>query len=183
MMPPSRQAYVEQLARTHGFTLEALMANRARQIHPSQIARGRSQGSGWVVFFFILSALLLIGGVGGAIVLYDDMRPPVSDVDMNAVYALAGGGLLLSAGFVAIAIATIAGIKKRRRIYSGGALECIEGPIGKAHIRLSRGNDIHRYLIGGRTFDVPRSGWELVTHGAHYRVFTVAGDLLSIEPM
>jgi hypothetical protein len=179
----TREAYVEQLARAHGFTVEALMANRARQIHPSQSSRGRSQGTGWVVFFFIVAALLLVGGVGGAILLYDDMRPPISDVDMNGVYALAGGGIILSAGAVALAIATIAGIKKRRRIYSGGALECIEGPIGKMHIRVSRGNDIHRYMIGGRTFDVPRAGWELVTQGAHYRVFTVAGDLLSIEPM
>ena len=180
---PSRQAYIEQLARTHGFTVDALMTNRARKIHPSQAARGRSQGAGWVIFLFILAVLLFAGGVGGAILLYADLQPPISDVDMNGVYALAGGGVVLSTGAVAIAIATIFGIKKRRRVYAGGVPECIEGPIGKMRVRVSRGPDIHRYTIGGRTFDVPRDGWELVTHGAHYRVFTVAGDLLSIEPM
>lgn len=40
-----------------------------------------------------------------------------------------------------------------------------------------------RYVIGGVTFHVSPKAFELTTQGAQYRVYHLAGDLLSIEPL
>jgi hypothetical protein len=181
---PALNPYLDQLARAHGFTLEALMANRAGHVHPTQRVQGGKKGIGLAVFLFVLALLLLGAGIGGAAVFYDDLRPPISDTDMNAVYAMAGGGVVLALAAVVGGIVTVLRVGQRRGAYQRGALEALEGPIAKTVIRGKRGvPDVFRYQIGGRTFDfVPRAGWELVTHGARYRVYCVAGDLLSLEP-
>lgn len=181
---PAVPVPVEQLARAHGFSLEALAANRAGQIHPSQHKRGKKKGVGCAVVFFILSLLLFVGGIGGAIFLYSDLREPISQVDMNGVYALAGGGVVLSLCAFGAAIATVIGVVRRRGAYQQGALRVAAGPIAKICIRGSRGvPDTYGYDIGGHSFRfVPREGWELVQHGMQYRVYAVAGDLIAIEP-
>ncbi len=181
---PALNPYLDQLARAHGFTLEALMANRAGHVHPTQRVQGGKKGIGQAVFLFVLAVLLLAGGIGGAAVFYDDLNPPISDTDMNAVYAMAGGGVVLGLAAVAGGIVTVLRVGERRGAYQRGLLEVLEGPIAKIVVRGKRGvQDVFRYQIGGRTFDfVPRAGWELVTYGARYRVYCVAGDLLSLEP-
>ncbi len=181
---PPPTSHLDQLARAHGFTLEMLMANRAGHVHPTQRVQGGRKGIGLAVFLFVLAFLLLAGGVGGAALFYDDLRPPISDTDMNAVYAMAGAGVVLGLAAVAGGIVTVLRVGQRRGAYQRGALAVVEGPLAKAVIRGSRGvPDVYRYQIGGRTFDfVPREGWELVAHGARYRVYCVGSDLLSLEP-
>lgn len=178
---PRLHAYLAQLAEAHGFTLEQLAANRGRHIHPAQARKGKAEGTGIAVFFVVLSVLLLAGGIGGAALLYDDLRPPISQVDMNAVYAIAAGGVLLSGGALAGAIALFRRARRRTQIYEGRQLEVLEGPIHKTHIW---GGGVNQYVydISGHRFYVMEKAWQLVTHGARYRVYTCAGDLLSLEP-
>lgn len=180
-MNPDLGAYVEQLAKAHGFTAEQLAANRARQIHPAQVARGRRSGIGCGVVLIVVAVMVLAGGITGALLLYDDLRPPIAQVDMNGVYALAAGGLVLALGLGIAAVMTFVKVARQRRAYERGEPSLAEGPMQKVHVR-TRGGDIYRYGIGGCTFDVSRQGWELVTQGARYRVYYVLGDLLSIEP-
>lgn len=175
-------AYLQQLAKAHGFTLEQLAANRARHVHPAQVARGRNSGVVSGVVLVVLSILIFAGGVGGALLLYDDLRPPVSQVDMNGVFALAGGGVVVALGLGAGAIATFVGVGRRRGAYARGAIGAVDGPVHKLHVRRRRGGDTYRLHIGGRSFDVSRDLWEIVTQGARYRGYFVAEDLLSIEP-
>lgn len=182
---PNRQyhLYLEQLAKAHGFTLEQLAANRDRQIHPAQLARGRRSGVGSGVVLVILALVILAGGVGGALLLYSDLRPPISQVDLNGVFALAGAGLVIAIGLGIAAITTFRKVGRRRDAYGRGQPDLVEGPVQKIHIRRRRERDAYRYQIGGKTFDVPHDGWQLVTQGARYRAYFVAGDLLSIEPV
>ncbi|MBX3206178.1 MAG: hypothetical protein KF764_13995 [Labilithrix sp.] len=181
---PVPTPYLDQLARAHGFTLDMLVANRAGQVHPMQRVQGGKKGIGLAVFLFVLALLLLAGGIGGAALFHDDLTPPISDTDMNAVYAMAGGGVVLGLAAVAGGIMTVLRVGQRRGAYQRGALAVLEGPIAKTVIRGRRGApDVFRYEIGGRRFDfVPHAGWELITYGVRYRVYCVAGDLLSLEP-
>lgn len=176
-------AYLEQLGRSHAFTWEELAANRALRIHPAQLARGRRSGIGAGVVLVVLALLALGGGLGGAALLYADLRPPISRVDMNGVVALAAAGIVVGAGLGIGAIATFVGVGRRRRVFERGQAFTVEGPIQKIHIRRGRGGDTYRYRIGAQTFDVSREAWHLVTHGARYRAYFVLEDLLSLEPL
>ncbi|MEZ4219444.1 MAG: hypothetical protein R3B13_00855 [Polyangiaceae bacterium] len=175
---------LEQLARAHGFSLEALAANRAGQIHQSQTSRGKAKGVGCAIFFFVLSFLFAIGGVGGAVFFYSELHEPISRVDMNGVYAIAGGGLLLGLFAFLAAVASVVSILRRRKLYERNALEVFEGPISKTVIRQSGVADEYAYDVGGRRFRfLPQQGWDLVQHGMRYRVYAVRDDLLAIEPL
>lgn len=179
----TRDEYVAQLAKGHGFTLEQLELNRSGKLHPAQVARGRRSGVAPGVFLSLLAVLAIGGGVGGALLLYDDYRKPVSSVDMNGLYALGGGGVLLGLLFLYGAISSFSSVGRHRAAYARGQIVVSEGSVQKVRIRQRRSADTWRYEIGGRSFNVPNDGWELVTNGARYRVYSIAGDFLSIEPV
>ena len=118
--------------------------------------------------------------MGGALFLYDDYSKPVSDVDMNGLYAMGGAGTVFGASLVLWAFWMF---WKRARGGAGGQLQLAEGPLQKVHVD-GRGGMPSRwiYRIGNLSFDVSSKAWELVTHGAWYRVYHLNGELLSIEP-
>lgn len=179
-----RQAYLRDLAATHGFTLEELEQNRQGRLHPAQAARGKSSGIGCGVFLIFLGLLVVAGGVGGAIYLYDDYSKPISDVDMNGIYALGGGGIVLGALLGIGALATFWKVSQRRKTYAKSPALVAQGPLQKVHVQGRGGVPSQwRYVIGGVNFVVSQKAWELTTHGAQYRVYHLAGDLLSIEPV
>ncbi len=183
MMPaPNLQAYVDQLGRAHGFGREHLAMNRAGRLHPSQTSRGRRSGIGCAVFLVLLAILTILGGTGGAAFFYSTLREPVERVDMNAVYAMAGAGVLLSLVFAALAVFQFLSVGKRRRQYDGGGCALAEGPASKTRVRHSRSPDTFHIEVGGHSFTVGAALFDLVTHGAGYRVYHLAGDLLSLEP-
>lgn len=172
------QAYLEQLGNGHGFTVQQLAANRAGQIHPEQRAGLRS-GVGGVVSI-VLALVSLAGGVGGAMLLYVDFRKPIDRLDMNGIYLLATAGVVLAVLFSALSTVMFIKAARRRRAYRGQPT-VVEGAVQKVQIRGQI--EVFSYNIGKHSFFAPRKGWELVTHGARYRVYCVAGDLLSIEPL
>jgi hypothetical protein len=182
MSGPGLHVYVDQLAKAHGFTMEELAANRARQIHAAQIARARGKGTVSGVVLVILSLLALAGGVGGALLLHADLRPPVSQVDMNGVYMLAGGGVVVALGLAAGALATFVGVSRRRGAYARNEIAAVDGPAQKLHVRRGS-NNWYRCTFSGRTFEVSREAFELVNQGLRYRVYFVRDELLSLEPI
>lgn len=187
MTPRSQlDIYLEQLTQTHGFTLEQLAANRAGQIHPTQLARNRSAGRGGGIGCLVFAFILLVGAGGGALALYDDFSrhgsQPVGRVDMNGIYMLAGGGTLLSLLSVAFAFSAFASVKRRRALYDAGKVVVLQGPMQKIHVRRSKGGDSFLYELQGRRFSARREGWLAVTQGMTYRLYTVGEDLLSLEP-
>jgi hypothetical protein len=179
-----RQAYLQELGQAHGFSLEQLEMNRKSQIHPAQTARGRSSGVGGSVFAIVLGLLFAGGGVGGALLLHDDYAKPVSDIDMKGLYALGGGGIVLGVLFIGGALLGFRKVGRRRRAYERGPAQVAEGQVHKVHIQGRGGVPSQwRYVVGGVSFQVSQRAWELMTQGARYRAYHLAGDLLSIEPL
>ncbi|MDP1830015.1 MAG: hypothetical protein Q8L48_42525 [Archangium sp.] len=176
-------ASLEQLAAAHGFTLEELALNRDGKLDPKQVKRGGDAGRGWGVFFIILAVLVLGAGEGGAAAFFDSLRKPPDRVDLNAVYMMAGAGLFFALCFLAVAIAQFRAVSRRRAVYAVAAPEVVEGPVQKVVIQQRRQHDTYRYRIGGRDFAAPEAGWKLIEPGVRYRAYSVAGDLLSIEPL
>ena len=73
---------------------------------------------------------------------------------------------------------------KRRKLYEQGPPMVAEGRLRKVHVQGRQGIPSQwRYVIGGVSFQVSPKAFELTTQGARYRVFHLAGDLLSIEPL
>lgn len=177
------QDYLLQLGRAYGFTLDQLEANRAGLIHPAQLARGRASGVARGAMLLILAIAALSGGAAGASALHDELRPPISQVDMNGVYALVAAGVLVAITLGAAALATLLGVRQRRGIYARGELCVVEGPAHKIHIHRRGGaGDTRLCRVGDRTFPTQRSAWDLITQGAQYRAYFAGSDLLSIEP-
>lgn len=176
-------ATVEQLAAAHGFTLEELALNRAGKLHPKQVVRGGNVGRGWIVFFLFLAVLALVAGGGGAAVFYDSLRKPPDRVDLNGVYALAGAGVFFALCFTAVALFEVRAVSRRRAAYAVGLANAVEGAVQKVVIQQRRQHDMYRYRIDGRDFAAPEAGWKLLEPGLRYRVYSVAGDLLSLEPL
>ncbi len=178
-----RRAYLQELGAAHGFTLEELGLNREGRVHPAQMSRGRSSGIGGSVFAVLLGLVFAAAGVGGALYLFDDYQRPISDTDMNGIYALGGGGIVLCALFIGGAVLGFRKVARRRSAYERGPV-LAEGTLRKVHIDGRGGIPSQwRYVIGGATFQVSKRAWALTTQGAQYRAYHVAGDLLSIEPL
>jgi len=176
-------ANLHQLAAAHGFTLEALAMNRAGQIHPAQQKEGTKKGVGGAIFIFSMAFVFLAGGLGGAAFFYDTLRAPVSSTDMNAVYAIAGGGVLLSLGAVAGGIVRLRNIGNRRQALQAGALQVLEGPITKIVLRGNHGIMEWIYEVNGHRFRfMPKAGWDAILP-IRYRVYCVAGEIVSLEPI
>ncbi len=179
----ARRAYLQELGAAHGFTLEELGLNREGRVHPAQVSRGRSSGIGGSAFAVVLGLVFAAAGVGGAVYLYDDYQKPISDTDMNGIYALGVGGMVLCMLFMGGAVLGFRKVAQRRSAYERGPI-LVEGPLRKVHIDGRGGVPSQwRYVIGGVTFQVSQRAWSFTTQGAQYRAYHVAGDLLSIEPL
>lgn len=178
---PAAASVTEQFARLHGFTMEELQTNRAGQIHPSQAAR-TDRGSGCAVALGIYAAATLVVAIVGGLIMYGPF--PSSGADRGGLIGWVGGGAIHAAIFGGVAMLIWKRVAARRRVYESARLGVLEGALEKVHIRrgAKRGGDEYRYRIGERSFCVPRAAWGIAADGARYRIYFVAGDLLSIEP-
>lgn len=176
-------AHVDALARTFGFSLAALAANRQGRIHPEQLAWARGAGRAGARTLFVLAALALVGGLGGAALFYQDLGPSPSRVDVNATLAIAGAGVLVALGFAAWGRALARRAALRLERFVQGVAERAEGPIEKRHVRGGRNApDSYAFRVGDRWFGVRRSHFDALTEGVRHRVYFAGEQLLSIEP-
>lgn len=177
----ARAEHVQLLAKAHGFSTEELDANRAGSLHPNQLARTRSL-AGFLVPM-VIGDVFLIGGLAGAFFFHDSLTPPVSRVDENATYAIAGAGVVMAVVFILIAISGL-NRRKARIAATERGLEVIEGAAVTRAIDGSRGvQGTYTLAVGGRSFVVTKSTLELVTHGSLYRLYVVGDQLLTLEPV
>jgi hypothetical protein len=174
--------YLEQLGREHGFTLAELEANRQGALHPAQLARGTRKGIASLIVLAVLGVLALGGGLVGAYVFYDGLGPNPSSVDLNAVYAIGGAGVVFGLVFFVCARISFVRCRARKAAFVSARIDVLEGPMNKTHIS-GRGVP-HQYIfrVGGRSFHTSEKLWELLTQGAHYRLYCVADQLLTFEP-
>ncbi len=176
----SKPSYLEQLGRHHGFTLAELEANRQGALHPVQLGRGLRKGLVTVAVLTVLGVVALGAGVVGAYVFYDSLGPDPSRVDLNAVYAIVGAGAVLALVFFICARISLVRRRARKAAFVSGRLDVLERPMHKTFISGTASQWIFR--VAGRSFHVSRPLWELLTQGAHYRLYSVADQLLSFEP-
>lgn len=177
---PSLEEQLKVLAREAEFTLEELEANRAGKMLPAQVARHRP-GAGGFIFFLLLGLFGLAGGVGGALFFYDSLRKPVDRVDMNGVYALAIGGLVIGLGFIAFAVSVHSGSRSTRTELDRG--DCFFWDIEFAFTREDLTFKDYFYVRrGDQQLQIPRNVARKMRPGARYRVYIAAGRLISLEP-
>lgn len=173
--------YLDQLGRAHGFTKDELEANRAGVLHPAQLARSQRGSLAGPVFWVVFVALVLVGGLGGAWVFVDDSGSSLSRVDRNALIAIlvatAGGTL----GFSALGLRSVRSAAQRRAAFRAAPVTVLEGAVSKGHVYGT--GQAFWFDLGGRRFFLSHDAWELVTHGATYRCYLVAGQLMTFEPL
>jgi hypothetical protein len=179
----SMTRHLEQLGRQHGFTLDELETNRRGALHPGQLARGLRKGWVSIVVLATLGLLALGSGLVGAYAFYEELGPDPSRVDVNAAYAIAGAGVLLGLIFFIGAGISVARRRVRKAAFAAGRIDVLEGALDK--IRISGGGTANefRFRVGGRSFSTSPKVWELLTQGANYRLYCVADQLLSFEPV
>ncbi len=182
-MSTELERYVGQLAKAHGFTLAELEANRTGVLHEAQVTRAKRGAVTGGFIAFVLGDLCLAAGLVGAMLFHDGLRPPISSVDLNAVYGIAGAGIVVALTLWAVAVVSFRKGARRKRAYLGGGPTTFEGPALKSSIEGRRGASTWNLTFGGQTFQVSRATWELVTHGAKYRAYVMHGELLSFEPV
>jgi len=180
----SMTAYLEDLGRLHGFKLDELEANRRGALHPRQLARGLRKGRVAVTVVTTLGILAAGAGLVGGYAFYDGLGPDPSSVDVNAAYAIGGAGVLLGLVFFISAFVSVVRKRARRAAFAAGRIEVLEGPMNKIHIR-GRGTASQLiFRVGGRSFPTSSQKlWDLLTQGANYRLYCVADQLLSFEPV
>lgn len=175
------EQYLDQLGRAHGFTKEELEANRAGVIHPSQLARARRGSVSGPVFWALFVTAILVGGLGGAWAFVDGSSAPLSRVDRNALIAILLATALGATTFAAIGVTSVRRSARRREAFRTGAVTVVEGLVAKGGVR---GNASTFWLdLGGKRFFVGRHTWQLVTHGATYRGYVIAGQMVTFEPV
>jgi hypothetical protein len=177
----STTRYLEQLGRQHGFTLDELEANRQGTVHPGQLARGLHKGLASIVVLATLGLLVLAAGLVGAYAFYEELGPDPSRVDVNAAYAIAGAGVFLGLVFFVCAGISVARRRARKAAFVTGRIEVLEGALDKIHFGGTASE--FRFRVGGRSFSTSPRVWELLTQGATYRLYCVADQLLSFEPV
>ncbi len=177
---------LEKLAAAHGFTLEELAENRAGRLTARQTARGLRRRRASVIIFSVLALLAFAGGVGGAALLWDDFTrgftQPIGRVDRNGLVLLGGGGVVLASLFLWGAVSSARAESRRLAVWRQGRVDVLEGPLKKI-LRTGQGGTAHMYSLGGITFYVHREAWELVPGGDRFRLYCVARELLSLEPL
>jgi hypothetical protein len=175
--------YLEQLGRHHGFTLDELEANRRGALHPAQFARGLRKGLVSIIVLATLGLLALGTGMAGAYAFYRDLGPDPSRVDVNAAYAIAGAGVFLGLVFFVCAGISVARRGARKAAFLAGRIEVLEGALDKTRIIGGGGPGEFRFRVAGRSFPTGPAVWELLTQGAKYRLYCIADQLLSFEPV
>jgi hypothetical protein len=179
----STTPYLEQLGRQHGFTLDELEANRRGALHPGQLARGVRKGMVSIVVLATLGLLALGTGLVGAYAFYEGLGPDPSRVDVNAAYAIAGAGVFLGLVFFVCAGISVARRGARKAAFATGRIEVLEGALDKMHIIGGGTPSEYSFRVAGRSFPTLPAVWELLTQGANYRLYCVADQLLSFEPV
>lgn len=173
--------YLDQLGQAHGFTKEELEANRAGTIHPAQLARSQRGAVSGPVFWGLWVLVILGGGLGGAYAFVDGSSSPLSRVDRNALIAILAATALGALVFSGIGITSVRRAARRREAFRAGTVTVIEGLVAKGS---ARGSAPTYWLdLGGKRFFVSRRTWELVTHGATYRGYLIAGQMVTFEPL
>lgn len=172
--------YLDQLGRAHGFTNEELEANRAGVVHPAQLARSQRGSLRGPVFWVVFVALVLGGGLVGAWVFVEDSSP-LSRVDRNALIAILLATAVGTLGFSALGLRSVRSAARQRAAFRAAPVTVLEGQVSKGHVY---GNGRAFWFdLGGRRFFLGNDAWELVTHGATYRCYVIAGQLMTFEPV
>jgi hypothetical protein len=179
----SMTRHLEQLGRQHGFTLDELETNRRGALHPGQLARGLRKGWVSIVVLATLGLLALGSGLVGAYAFYEELGPDPSRVDVNAAYAIAGAGVFLGLVFFVCAGISVVRRGARKAAFVAGRIEVLEGALDKTQIGGGGTSGEFRFRVGGRSFRTSSKVWELLTQGANYRLYCVADQLLSFEPV
>lgn len=172
--------YLDQLGRAHGFTKDELEANRAGVVHSAQLARSQRGSLAGPVFWVVFVALVLFGGLGGAWVFVEDSSP-LSRVDRNALIAILVATAVGTLGFSALGLRSVRSAASRRAAFRAAPVTVLEGPVSKGHV--SGSARLFWFDLGGKRFFLSNDTWELVTHGATYRCYLVAGQLMTFEPV
>lgn len=178
------QLYLEQLGRAHGFTLAELQTNRLGLVHPGQLASGTRLGLGAALTTFVLGTLALAGGLLGAYLFHESLGPKPTQTDLNAVYAIGGVGVVVALAFFIGTGVSLAKRQARNAAYAKRRIDVLEGALHKVYVQ-GRTDVPDRYLfkVDGRSFDASRTLFELLTEGAHYKLYCVGDRLLSFEPV
>ena len=177
------RSYLERLGRAHGFTLDELRANQNGTLHPAQLARGRRRGLFGVIVLAALGLLALAAGSAGAYAFHDSLGPAPSDTDINAAYAIAASGLLLASILLLCAGVGLTRQRARHAAFVRGAIETVEAPVEKIHVRGRGIPDRYIFRFDRRSYDTSKELWNLLTQGATYRFHCVADQLLSFAPV
>jgi hypothetical protein len=179
----SMEDYLGQLGRLHGFTLEELRANERGEVHPAQLRRGRRKGRVAIAVLALLGGVCLLAGWLGAAMFRDSLGADASDVDLNGVQAVRWHGLAAAAFFSCCAGVAISRRRALQAAFASAQIQVVAGPVQKVHVRGRGVPDRYILRVGPRSVDVSRSLWELLTHGATYRLHYVADELLSLAPV
>lgn len=175
------EQYLDQLGAAHGFTKEELDANRRGAIHPAQLARAQRGAVSGPVFWVLLVVVTLASGLGGAYAFVDGSSSPLSRVDRNALIAILGATAITALVFSAVGFSSVRRAARRREAFRAGSVTVVEGLVAKGGVR---GSASTFWLdLGGKRFFVSRRTWELVTHGATYRGYLIAGQMVTFEPL
>lgn len=175
------EQYLDQLGKAHGFTKDELEANRSGVVHPAQLARSQRGTIGGPLIWVGFVGAILVGGLGGAYAFVDGSSSPLSRVDRNALIAILGGTTLATLLFSWAGISSVRRAARQREAFRTSTVSVIEGVVAKGAVR---GQHARFWLdLGGQRFFVSRSTWELVTHGATYRGYLIAGQMVTFEPV
>ena len=175
------EKYLDQLGRAGGFTRAELEANRAGLVHPAQLARSQRGAISGPLFWCVFVAAILVGGLGGAYAFVDGSGSPLSRVDRNALIAILGATAVATLLFTWAGISSVRGAARRREAFRTSPVTVIEGVVSKGN---ARGQGSTYWLdLGGKRFFVSGRTWELVTHGATYRGYLIAGLMVTFEPV
>lgn len=175
------EQYLDQLGKAHGFTKDELEANRSGVVHPAQLARSQRGTIAGPLFWVGFVGAILIGGLGGAYAFVDGSSSPLSRVDRNALIAILGATTLATLLFSWAGISSVRRAARRREAFRAGTVTVVEGLVAKGSVRGSAST--YWLDLGGQRFSVGRSTWELVTHGATYRGYLIAGQMVTFEPV
>ncbi|MBL8912267.1 MAG: hypothetical protein JNM17_16370 [Archangium sp.] len=181
MTVPHLDAQLAVLSKEAYFTLDELAVNRTGKLHPDQIGRDQP-GNGAVAFWVVLALLILGGGNAGALLFYDSLRKPVDRVDMNGVYAIAIGSTILGLGCIAFAISTLRSVRASRKVYELGL--CVTWDItfdfSPQEVTFK---DYFYIRKGDEQLLIPKRIAKVMRHSVRYRVYIGNGRLISLEPL
>jgi hypothetical protein len=163
----------QALARTFGFRLEDLAANRAGRLAPRQVLT-------LLLTEAAFTALTILFPLGFLINLLAVRRADSANL---WIMFLCAGLPLLVVGALTLwqARAFLADVAGRR----------VTAHVGQArkdtHTRVIRGREDQRYTVqfGEQTFEIPRAAYDALVPGRVYRAYALphSGKLISVEPI